>query len=172
MDDYNTFTSRGPLTTEDRTIAAIFHSQAEAENAHDALRTAGFSHVTLSRKLEDGDDDKSLWQSIKDFFSGDRDANIYGEAVRRGKILLTVHTQSERAGEAVDILDRYDPIDLDAHEKSWRDEGWSGESVSAVGDTAEGHNRDPYDPEPGAIPGRRDLDRGNVRVRSYVRDPL
>lgn len=173
MDDYNSFASRDTLTGEDRTIAAVFHNQGEAESAHDALRTAGFTHVTLSRKPDDGgDDDKGLWQSIKDFFSGDQDASIYGEAVRRGKVLLTVHTRADRAGEAVDILDRYEPIDLDAHDKSWRDEGWTGESVASVGDTAEGHNRDPYDAEPGAIPSRRDLDRGNIRVRSYVRDPL
>jgi hypothetical protein len=172
MDDYNRFASRDTLTTEDRTIAAIFHNQGEAESAHDALRTAGFSHISLARKPDEGDDDKSLWQSIKDFFSGDQDADIYGEAVRRGKVLLTIHTHSDRAAEAVDILDRYHPIDLDAHEKNWRDEGWSGESVTAVGDTTEGHNRDAYDAEPGTIPSRRDLDRGNVRVRSYVRDPL
>ncbi|MBP2157969.1 MULTISPECIES: hypothetical protein [Asticcacaulis] len=170
MDDYNTFAGGSASTAEDRTIAALFHSQGEAESAHDALRTAGFSHVTLSRKPGDGGDDKGLWQSIKDFFSGDRDADIYGEAVRRGKVLLTLHVSAGRAAEAIDIIDRYAPIDLDAHEKSWREDGWTGESVAAVGDTSEGHNREGYNAEPGPIPGRRDLDRGNLRVRSYVRD--
>jgi hypothetical protein len=173
MDDYNSFATSDTVSNEDRTIAALFHSQGEAESAHDALRTAGFSNVAISRKSADShDDDKGLWQSIKDFFSGDNDAEVYGEGVRRGKVLVTVHTSGERAAEAIDVLDRYDPIDLDTHEKTWRDEGWTGESVAAVGDTADGHNRDAYDPEPGVIPGRRDLDRGNVRVRSYVRDPL
>ena len=172
MDDYNTFAAGSTAAAEDRAIAALFHTQGEAQSAHDALRTGGFDHVTLSRNTTEGDDDKGLWQSIKDFFRGDRDADIYGEAVRRGKVLLTVHTNADRAADAVDIIDRYDPIDIDAHEKTWREEGWTGESVAAVGDTTEGHNREGYDTEPGPIPGRRDLDRGNLRVRSYVRDPL
>lgn len=137
MDDQNR------IVPGDRTIAAVFHSQGEAESAHDALYTAGFRNITLSR-MTSGEDDKGLWQSIKDFFTDDQDVTIYGEAVRRGKVLLTVHTSADRAAEVVDILDRYAPIDLDAHEKSWREEGWSGGMAQG-------------------LEGR------NVRVHSYVR---
>lgn len=174
MDDYNSFTAGDTLSSEDRTIAALFNSENEAEQARDALEAAGFTSASISRKSSDAtsadDDDKGLWQSIKDFFSGDNDADVYGEGVRRGKFLVTVHASDARADDAIDILDRFDPIDLDTHEQDWRSEGWSGESVTAVGDTSEGHNRDAFDSEPGAIPGRRDRDRGNVRVRSYLRD--
>ena len=138
MDDQNR------IVPGDRTIAAVFHSQGEAESAHDALYTAGFHNIRLSR-MTSGEDDKGLWQSIKDFFTDDQDVTIYGEAVRRGKALLTVHVLADRAAEVVDILDRFAPIDLDAHERSWREEGWEG-------DTA------------------RRADGGNARVRTHRRE--
>jgi uncharacterized protein (TIGR02271 family) len=53
-------------------------------------------------------------------------AGYYAEGVRRGSTLLTVEAPEHRADEVVQILERYDPIDVEERAASWRQEGWTG----------------------------------------------
>lgn len=52
------------------------------------------------------------------------EADVYAEGVRRGGYLVIVNAADEDADRAADVLDRYDPIDVDERAAAWRDEGW------------------------------------------------
>jgi hypothetical protein len=52
-------------------------------------------------------------------------AHYYAEGVRRGGTLLIVRTEDDRTRDAVDIVNRYHPIDLNERSSQWRESGWS-----------------------------------------------
>lgn len=52
-------------------------------------------------------------------------AGYYAEGVRRGGTLVTVHVEESMVDEVADILDDYDPVDVDTRVDKWRDEGWT-----------------------------------------------
>jgi uncharacterized membrane protein len=58
-------------------------------------------------------------------------SQAYAEAVRRGGILVAVRGLGEHAGRARAILSRHDPLDLDSHVSSWREQGWDGFDIAA-----------------------------------------
>lgn len=195
--DTNSIRDDNPLI-QDRTIAALFSDHQQAVQARDALTEAGFDDVSVTQHTEtlDGDGayearpshEHGFWESIKDFFSGDDDTHAYGEGVRRGNTLVTLYAEQGRAALAVDILDRFDPIDLEGSEQAWRTDGWSRESARTSylkspsynadrgQSTSAGHNDNNRDEqvipvvEENLVVGKRDVEGGNVRVRSYVRD--
>lgn len=47
-------------------------------------------------------------------------ANLYAEGIRRGGTLVTIATDDTRANEAVEILNRHNPIDVNQRADSWR----------------------------------------------------
>lgn len=175
---------------QDRTIAALFSTADQAQEAKDTLESAGYDDIDLTDNTDttDAADTKpahehGFWQGVKDFFSGHDDAHVYGEGVRRGHTLLTLHTEQGRAAEAVQIIDRFNPIDLEGSEQAWRSEGWSAENAKASylaspqygsqyeSDTGRAGEREVIPVvEENLVVGKRDVEGGNVRVRSYVRD--
>lgn len=86
----------------------------------------------LERGSESGG---GFWDSIKRLFSGDDDQEYatYYEGVRQGQTLLTVRAMDDaEAGRAAAILERHDPIDMDAQESQWRETGWTGASAGGM----------------------------------------
>lgn len=59
-------------------------------------------------------------------------ANYYAEGVRRGGTLLVVRTEDDRTRDAVDIVNRHRPIDLNERAGQWRESGWSRFDSSAA----------------------------------------
>lgn len=54
------------------------------------------------------------------------DAELFSEAVRRGSYLLAVQARNdEQHDEIVNIMDRFEPIDIDERGAHWRMQGWS-----------------------------------------------
>ncbi len=53
------------------------------------------------------------------------DAHIYAEGIRRGSTLISLTTNDEWAERAEDIMNRYDPVDIDTRSSLWRETGWS-----------------------------------------------
>lgn len=78
------------------------------------------------RAVADVDDDRSLWDRIKDFFSGDDD--VYAEGLRRGGYLMTARVEDHDIERAIAILDEDGVVDLDERQASWRQDGWAGTS--------------------------------------------
>ena len=185
MDDHSKtnltdgITEQNPLI-QDRTVVALFASEDDARNARQSLNEAGFDKIDVTQGGEDMKDpskatqDHGFWHSLKAFFGNHDDAHVYGEGVRRGQTLLTVHAQQGRAATAVEILDRFHPTDVEGAEQAWRSEGWTGaEAASPLADDIDAQpavtSLPVVKPEP--VFGNRDPETGNLRVRSYVRDP-
>lgn len=59
------------------------------------------------------------------------EAHHYAEGVRRGGVLVTVHTNDADAERARDILDRAGAVDMDDRASNWRDQGWTGHDPGA-----------------------------------------
>jgi hypothetical protein len=53
-------------------------------------------------------------------------ANYYSEGVRRGGTLLTIRTDDNMSGRAVNIMNRHNPVDINSKASEWRESGWTG----------------------------------------------
>ncbi|MES3025858.1 MAG: YsnF/AvaK domain-containing protein [Pseudomonadota bacterium] len=129
------------------TIAAVFDNRSSAQQAIDDLVASGFAREQV--RLSEGDttgmgaqsttstsathEDQGIGASIKNFFSdmfgGDnsQDARMYSEAVSRGNYVVTLTAGSESEVErAADIVERYNPIDIDEHASQWGGAAWAG----------------------------------------------
>jgi len=124
------------------TLAAVFAVRDMAERARHDLITAGFPGANI--RLHDAgsdefsatehirrDDSDSLLDNIKhffkDLFGSHADRHIYAEAVRRGHVVLTLEGASDAdIQRATDLVERYAPLDIDAHAEHWRASGWQG----------------------------------------------
>lgn len=63
-------------------------------------------------------------------------AGIYAEGVKRGGVLISMVATNDRAAEAVQIMDRHNPVDLHHRVSIWEEAGWKGFDPEA----------EPYDP--------------------------
>ncbi len=141
---------------------------------------------------------QGFFAALSDFFFPEEDRYSYAEGLSRGGYLVVVDNLAASQHEvALDILDDEGSIDLDEREESWRSEGWSGYSADAVSSystdstpgeanrntyagasTSQGSARTLEEGNSEAIPvvderlvvGKRDVNLGRVRVRSYVRE--
>jgi uncharacterized protein (TIGR02271 family) len=166
-----------------RTITAIFDSAADAQRAQEQLFSLGLQRsdvrvINRSDVKEKSGEEKGLWESIKDFFVQDEDRATYAEGIRRGGYLLTAKVDDAYADAACDILENSNAIDLEERAAAWRSEGWSGIAPAQATTRFERTDRPEGDMEEmeEAIPivreelriGKREVNRGGVRVRSYV----
>jgi uncharacterized protein (TIGR02271 family) len=178
------------------TITALFDNRADADAAKERLKTArvDVDHIHVHDKTSSGyrdsgystHDDRGIWDSIKNAFLPDEDRHTYEEGVRRGGVLLTADVDDSNVDEAVAVLEEANSIDIDDRSTQWRSNGWD-YPASAVGAGATGGaafastgtaapaattsgEREEVIPvvEEELVVGKRDVDRGGVRVRSYV----
>jgi uncharacterized protein (TIGR02271 family) len=131
-------------------VVALFDTRDEARSAEDDLIRAGFDRGSISLVSNDdasrsgrsntGTTDKSLWEEIKDFFTGDTydDRAEFEEGLRRGGALLSVRAPEERVTEAVNVLMKHNPVDVDKRAGEWRAAGWTGTSSGAGRSAAAG----------------------------------
>ena len=167
-----------------RTITALFDSRSDADAAKARLQEANVdvSGLSIADQSTPGynatgyssHEDKGIWASIKGAFLPDEDRHHYEEGVRRGGFLLSAEVADDHADEAVRILDNANSVDLDDRAGSWRQSGWDYAGVAPQGQATDRA----YAPNTGeqSIPiveeslrvGKREVDRGGVRVRSYV----
>lgn len=177
-----------------RTITAIYDSEADARMAREQLMSNGLDDDDVrivSQNLSSsavgsdaGYEDKGIWESIKDFFVGDDDRPVYSESLRRGGYLLTARVDDDLSDQAISVLEQTNAVDLDQRTEQWRTEGWSEDTYGsgtrtsvdeANLDMRETRTSERVDEEQ-SIPvveerlrvGKREVDRGGVRVRSYV----
>ena len=168
-----------------RTVTALFDQRADAEEAVDRLKAAGLGaeDVRVLDKSSQGYDDASysthrqpgIWASIKNAFLPDEDRHTYEEGIRRGGYLVTADVDEARADEAVRVLEETDTVDIDDRAGQWASQGWARPAYANAPDA----EYDRTSAEAGAeqsipvveeqlVVGKRELDRGGVRVRSYV----
>lgn len=144
----------------ENTVVGVYDSYAQAQNAMNDLLASGFSRsdVQLSPESERSTttttSSESTGSGIGHFFRSlfgmedEREhSDVYSEAVRRGSCVLTVTAASEDQRErAADIMNRYDPVDIDERASHWRTQGWSGydESAPMLSDTEIADERSRY----------------------------
>jgi len=192
MTDYGTRNLTAFFDNRGEAEAAVARLQ-ELQLGTASIRIAGGDEYAQRTDVED----RGFWESISDFFFPSEERSTYAEGLRRGGYLVTVGNVPEADYDRVlDILDDAGSIDLDERVDSWRAEGWSGSSASAAttgagasmaagggfSDSARDQSAEfgeadrlgSSDEE--VIPvieeqlrvGKRDVDRGRVRVRAYV----
>lgn len=113
----------------------------------------------------------------------EHEASIYSEAVRRGGTLVAATVPEDRVRAVSDALNRFHPVDIEERSKTWRQEGWKGfdaretqpmprERITAERERLAQEKKIPVVEEELAV-GKREVDRGTVRVRSYtVTEPV
>jgi hypothetical protein len=128
------------VITMERTLVAVFDDQSDAQQAQEALIDSGFSSNTVRLTFADRANqatavepkpEESIGDKIANFFGfGDHD-ETYSEAIRRGGYVLTVNADSdEDCDRAQDIIEEYEPVDIDEREAEWRDGGWQASDES------------------------------------------
>ena len=173
------------------TITALFDTRADAERAKERLKSARVdaNHVHLHDKSSTGykesgystHEDRGFWDSIKNAFVPDEDRHTYEEGVRRGGVLLTADVDDDCVDEAVKVLEEANTVDIDDRTNQWKAKGWdyagatgAGAGLGAMGQTdrtdRDMGEREEVIPvvEEQLVVGKRDVNRGGVRVRSYV----
>ncbi|MFL1461537.1 YsnF/AvaK domain-containing protein [Roseococcus sp. DSY-14] len=120
----------------DRTITAVFDTEAEARRAEDALAAQGFARgqMHLYRQEAGAKPEQGFWEGLASLFVPEDDRHGYAEAARRGGTVLSLSVPSERFEAAADILEANGAVDLDEREAAWRAEGWSGRSFDTYGE--------------------------------------
>jgi len=171
-------------------------AKARLESANVDAEHVHIHDKTSSGHREQGystHEDRGVWDSIKNAFLPDEDRHTYEEGLRRGGVLLTADVDDDRVDEAVRVLEGAGSIDIDDRSSQWRSSGWdyaapaagagvgTGAAFGALGANAPttgvgsaehvgSSEREEVIPvvEEQLVVGKRDVNRGGVRVRSYV----
>jgi uncharacterized protein (TIGR02271 family) len=151
-------------TNETNTVVAFFDEHAKAQTALDQLEQIGVTsdQVTMLEGSKPGADGHSAKESgfldsLKDMFMPAEDKQHYAEGLRRGGYMVSVRSDAGKPARVIEILDADGSIDMDERSGQWRSEGWSGDEGGTI-ELAEEQMRI----------GKRNVDHGSVRVRSYT----
>ena len=173
-----------------RTLTAMFKTRGEAERAEQALASElGLDRSTIQTSPGTGVTDagydparpyeeKGFFASLKNLMLPEEDRYAYAEGMRRGAVLLNVKVDEGQIDRASDVLEHNGAMDLDAQETEWRKSGWTGYDATAhgtlrgaaAGTTPAVADRDEtlQVVEEKLVVGKRAVEGGRVRVRSYV----
>ena len=170
-----------------RTVTALYDTKAEAEAARERLAREvdleGRARI-IDQNSVDGPEQQPQANFANVPLSGE-DRATYREGLRRGGFMLCAEVdEDEDCDKIVSILDQTASVDLEDRQNAWRSEGWNPtDTSSAVGGLAErSHGMDDGARrrivEEQRIPlveeqlrvGKREIERGGARVRSYVEE--
>jgi uncharacterized protein (TIGR02271 family) len=155
-----------------RRIIAVFESQDAAQRARQELIELGLpvEHVSI---IDQGTQEVSassssgerggFWAHIKDMFMPDEDRATMDEYLRRGGYVLSANVSDPYADEAIRRLDNAGAVDLEQRSAELRsdDEEMLASRADAQSETI------PVIEERLRV-GKREVNRGTVRVRSYI----
>jgi len=114
------------------------------------------------------------------------DSHMYAEGVRRGGSLVIARLDDDNVDRGLEIMSAHRPVDIDERGSSWRSEGWTrydesagpytGTGLTDAATGMRGANETARTGDETVIPiaeeqlsvGKREVERGAVRVRSYV----
>lgn len=129
------------------TVIGVFDNYAQAQNAMNELLSSGFERSDIqlnpdartTAQTAPSDAAQTGGSAVGNFFRSlfgmdeERERrDLYSESVRRGSAVLTVMAASDEASDrATEIMNRYDPIDIDERSAQWRSQGWTGYDEAA-----------------------------------------
>lgn len=106
-----------------------------------------------------------------------QDAEMYTEGVRRGGTLVVAHVDDESTNRTAEIMNRYNPVDIHTRSENWRKRGFRGydrrarpfshEEVRQEREHIAREENIPLAEEEIRV-GKREVDRGGVRVHTHV----
>lgn len=108
-----------------KTAVALYDSKNEAQQVRDELTNAGFSRSSI-RMMDSGDSDAV--DTLTNAGLPRSDADAYFEGLRRGGHLVMITTDDDQIDLVVDIMDRYNSINIQERSEQWRSEGWSAQA--------------------------------------------
>ena len=163
-----------------RTVTALYDTKAEAEAARERLT----SEVDVEGRAKIIDppstSDERGSPELDSIVLADEDRYAYREGLRRGGFRLCAEVdEDEDADKIISILEQTSGVDLEERQKSWRSEGWGAgvanrEAGGSENRTSKRGNivdeeRIPIVEEQLRV-GKREIERGGVRVRSYLEE--
>jgi len=160
-----------------RTVTALYDSRAQAEAARQRL--ASEVNLTAARIIDQDSDGSGQGDgSLRRVPMSHEDRQAYGEGLRRGGFLLSAEVAGhEDADKIVHLLEQSSSVDLDQRQQDWRRDGWSPQPATAAGPGNGGSNIGAKSTEQHVplvteelVVGKREVNRGGARVRSYVRE--
>jgi uncharacterized protein (TIGR02271 family) len=191
----------------ENTVVGVYDNKSQAQSAMNELLASGFSRNNVQMnpehmpaaagKAQTGDTGHGIGHFFRTLFGmddADTSTDVYSEAVRRGSVVLVVAVDTDDDRDrAMDVMNRYDPVDIDERASQWRSQGWSTFDASApvLTDAEILQDRSRYAASPAAaaasasrteaeakIPvvqeelkvGKREVQRGGVRVYQRVRE--
>ena len=168
-----------------RHVTALYDTRDEADAARQRLASAvSLDQVRIIDKDNQGGSGSGGLGSL---YMPNEDRQAYGEGIRRGGFLLCAEVETgEDADKIVRLLEESPGVDMEERQNSWRGEGWSpqaatgqgastGAPLAASGGTAQAQGnlvseeRIPIVEEELRV-GKREVERGGTRVRTYVRE--
>lgn len=166
-----------------KTAVALYDTENEAQQVVNELTNVGFNRSSI-RLIDDNDSDTITTLTSAGLPRSDADA--YVEGIRRGGNLVMLTTEDDKIDTAVDIMDRYNSVNIQERAEMWRGEGWdmqsdldevnSGRQATLTG--YQGRSGALHDQEEATIPvveeemrvGKRQVESGGVRVRTHVEE--
>ena len=157
----------------DRTITALYDTRAAADAAKARLAAMGLSSgsvdirdQTSSGAMSAGPGkSEGIIGELKNLFGAHEDTHAYAEGLNRGHFLLTAKVDDKETDQAIAILEQSGAVDFDQKQSEWRGAGWRPPVTSA---TSAGGDETIKLAEERLVVGKREVERGGVRVRSYV----
>jgi uncharacterized protein (TIGR02271 family) len=166
----------------------LYDTRAEAEAARQRLASAvDVDRVRIIEKGGDGSGQEG-GDGSGNLYLSNEDRHAYDEGLRRGGFLLCADVHDgEDPDRIIRLLEESSSVDLDQRQESWRSEGWtpyaaSGTDTASTGTGSTGtasaqgsagsvveEQRIPIVEEELRV-GKREVERGGARVRSYVRE--
>ena len=168
-----------------RTLTAMFDTRAAAEATRERLVQAGVSaseidiqdQSTYGGEAAAAPQKGGFMDGLRSMFGAHEDHHAYAEGLSRGHVLLNATVHDAQSADAIQVLEQSDAIDLDARETEWRQSGWTGRSDAYAEParteayrepTAAGRDETIQLAEERLVVGKREVERGGVRVRSYI----
>ena len=158
-------------------FTALYDKQADAEAMQAELERLGIidlDHDLHSQESEgfdrnaySDDTNPGLWGKKGGVAPPKEDRHIYEEALRRGGYLLTVNCDDAEAPRVHQILEGSNAVDMVDRERELRANGFVPPVAAPVAATAAPDEVIPVVQEQ-LVVGKRQVDRGGVRVRAYT----
>lgn len=169
-----------------RTVTALFDTRADADAGRARLLAANIdadnvrihdqaSSGAMDTSNSSGSQDSGMWGSIKNAFLPDEDRHTYEEGMRRGAFVLSADVDENEIDAAIRVLEETNSVDVDERSTSWKKEGWTPPAPMPMTTSKpdmfnDGRVGDDSIEvvEERLVVGKREVERGGVRVRSYV----
>ena len=105
-------------------IVAVFENTERAATVREALIGDGIDNARM--ELIDRRSDLDNWAAMKQHALPDEDTHLFAESLGRGHAILVIRAASGDHDRIMQVLSRFNPIDIEEHAQQWRTTGWSG----------------------------------------------